>query len=112
MHTAQKNFNEAFRGLFQRKRNKIHVAEVQGDSVVIHRSQKSQCRNVRAALAEGPFALPPGNIITQEPEKRTDMLLAIMFRQLMAFERRMKPQAQKIGIPLIMSEYFPCDEEK
>ena len=50
--------------------------------MVIDRADKGLHRNVRITTIEGPLALPLLNVITQEPEERANLPLAIFLGEL------------------------------
>src|SRR5882724_3435660 len=87
MHTSQKDFREFSRCLFFRKLNKVHFGKVQANGVIINRADKGLHRDVGIATIESALALSTNDVVTQKPEERTNLQLAIFLRKLMTLER-------------------------
>ena len=86
-HAAQEDVGEFLRGLGFGKLDEVHFGKVEAGSMVINRADKGLHRNVRIATIKGPLALPLLNVITQEPEERANLPLAILLCELVAFQR-------------------------
>ena len=89
-HTAQENFGEFLRGLLLVKLDEVHLGKVEAGSMVINRADEGLHRNVRITTIESPLTLPLLNVITQEPEERANLPLAIFLGEFVAFQRRVK----------------------
>ena len=60
---------------------------MQANGVIINRADKGLHRDVGIATMESALALAINDVVTQKPEERTNLQLAIFLRKLMTLER-------------------------